>query len=242
VDKTRLLERIRKGQIVVEEAFAGLKEAERNQVGTLEKWAAKDVLAHIAAWQLRWVAWLGPLGDGKPLAAEGPEPVEEDNQANARIFAKNQARSWDLVHGDYQTASRQILRLAPLLSEEDLNTPQRFAWLKDRTLARSLAATFYWHVQAHLAYLFVDRKEPARAVEIAEKFAAQVGADEPAAERGTALYNLACFCALAGRSDLALPNLKTALAIHPELIELSKKDTDLDSLRGLPEFKAIYAG
>ena len=240
MDKAKLLERIQQGQAIVESAFAGLKDAERIEVGTLEKWAARDVLAHITAWQMRWVEWLSPLSEGKPLAEEGPEPVEDENQANAKIFAKNQGRSWDQIHSDYQTTSQQILRLAALLSEHDLNMPQRFAWLTDQTFASRLSGTFYWHVQAHLAYFFFDRKEPARAVEIAEKFAAQVGADEPAKERGTALYNLACFSALAGRSETALANLKTALSIYPELIELSKKDTDLDSLRGLAEFESVY--
>ncbi len=240
MNKTKWVERIQKGQTFVEGALAGLSETERNRVGTLEKWAAKDVLAHITAWQLRWVDWLSPLGEGKPLAEEGPESVEDDNTANAKIYAKNQARSWDQVHGDYQTASRQILRLVPLLSEEDLKTPRRFAWLKDRTLERSLAATFYWHVQAHLVQIFLDRKEPSRVVKIAEEFSSQVGADEPAVERGTALYNWACYCALAGQPEWAMPKLKTALSIHPGLIELSKTDTDLDSLRQLPEFKAMY--
>jgi hypothetical protein len=242
VNKAKLLKRLAQGQTFVENAFAGLSDAERKKTGTMEHWSAKDTLAHITAWQMRWVDWLSPLGEGKPLGEAGPEPVEDENQANAKIFAKNQVRSWELVHSDYQTVSRQILRLGDLLSEQDYTMPQRFAWLKEQTLAARLSGTFYWHVQAHLAYLFVDRKEPARAVKVAEEFALQVGADEPAKERGTALYNLACFCALAGKSETALANLKTALTIHPELIELSKKDTDLDSLRGLAEFQSVYKG
>ena len=240
MDKAKLLERIRKGQTFVENAFAELSDAERNQAGTMEHWSAKETLAHITAWQMRWVDWLSPLGEGKPLSEEGPAPVDDDNQANANIFAKNQGRSWDLVHADYQTASRRILRLGFLLSQHDISTPQRFAWLKEQTIAARLSGTFYWHVQAHLAYLFLDRKEPARAVKVAQEFSAQVGDDEPAKERGTARYNLACFCALAGKSEIALSNLKAALSIDPGLIELSKKDTDLDSLRGLGEFESVY--
>ena len=241
MDKSKLLELIQKGQGFVEGAFAGLSEAERNQVGTLEHWAAKDALAHITAWQMRWVEWLSPLGTGQPLDEAGLAQVD-DNEENARIFALYQHRPWVQVHADYQGASAQILRLAAVLSEQDLNSPQRFAWLNGQTVARRLIGTFYWHVQAHLAYLFVDRKEPGRAVEIAEKFAVQVGDDEPAKDRGTARYNLACFCALAGEPDMAIANLKTALSLDPELIELSKTDTDLDSLRQLSAFKAMYAG
>jgi hypothetical protein len=42
---------------------------------------------------------------------------------------------------------------------------------------------------------------------------------------------------LAGKPEMAISNLKTALSLDPELIELSKKDSDLDSLRALPEFQ-----
>jgi hypothetical protein len=240
MDKTELLERIQKGQTFVEGAFAKLSDAERNQVGTLEQWLAKDTLAHITAWQTRWVDWLLPLGEGKPLDVEGPAPVEDDDRANAKIFAANQRRSWTEIHADYQNASRQILKLAALLSEEDLNAPPRFAWLEQQTLARRFSGTFYWHLQEHLARLFIKRKNPARALEIAEEFSRQVGADEPAADRAIALYNLACYAALMGRQEIAIPNLKTALSLDPKMIEWSKQDTDLDSLRGSPEFESVY--
>jgi hypothetical protein len=46
---------------------------------------------------------------------------------------------------------------------------------------------------------------------------------------------------LTGRREIALTNLKTALSLYPELIEWSKKDSDLDSLREESEFKALYA-
>jgi uncharacterized damage-inducible protein DinB len=240
MNKSKLLDRIQRGQILVEAAFGELTDAERNQTGTMEHWSAKDTLAHIAAWQSRWVSWLAPLADDKPFADEGPEPVEEEDRANAKIFAEFQPCSWEQIHAAYQTASRRILRLVALLSEEDSSTPRRFAWLKEQTLAARLSGTFYWHVQDHLARMFLARREPERAIKVAEEFSSQVGADEPARERGVAFYNLACYCALAGKSALAISNLKPAFSIYPELIELSKKDTDLDMLRGLAEFESVY--
>ena len=142
MNKSKLLDRIRKGQIIVESAFGDLTEGERNQSGTMEHWSAKDTLAHTTAWQFRWVSWLAPLADDKPLAAEGPEPVEEEDQANSKIFAEYQPRPWEQIHMAYQTASRGILRVIPLLSEEDSSTPGPFSWLKDQTLAARLSGTF----------------------------------------------------------------------------------------------------
>jgi hypothetical protein len=50
------------------------------------------------------------------------------------------------------------------------------------------------------------------------------------------LYNLACFEALAGDTDSALVHLEEAIAIHPEVREWSKSDSDFDSIRADPRF------
>ena len=244
MNKAKLLERIQKGQTIVEGTFANLSDAERNQAGTLEHWAAKDTLAHIAAWQTRWVNWLSPLAEGKPLSDENRPQIDEaddENRANAEIFAANQQRSWAQIQTDYQNASRQILKLAALLSEEDLNSPPRFASHKQETLARRLAGTFFCHLLEHLTRFFIERQNPARALEIAEEFSRSIDADDTTAERGTALYNLACYAALTGQREIAFANLKTALSLYPELIEWSKQDSDLASLREEPAFDALYA-
>jgi quercetin dioxygenase-like cupin family protein len=56
------------------------------------------------------------------------------------------------------------------------------------------------------------------------------------------LYNLACCEALAGRSEDAIGHLRTALELAPEqLLELAKKDTDLDALRDEPGFQQLLA-
>ena len=56
-----------------------------------------------------------------------------------------------------------------------------------------------------------------------------------------ALYNLACFYATTGQPDKALPLLPEALRLRPDLVEWSKEDSDLDTLRDMPAFQALYA-
>ena len=55
-------------------------------------------------------------------------------------------------------------------------------------------------------------------------------------------YNLACVYALSGLKDKALPALKEAFALNPGLLEWSKQDSDLNSLRQEPEFLALFSG
>jgi hypothetical protein len=59
--------------------------------------------------------------------------------------------------------------------------------------------------------------------------------------QGTNLYNDACYQALFGDRERAVEILEKALSLNPELTEWSKQDSDLDSLRKMKAFKAIYS-
>lgn len=57
---------------------------------------------------------------------------------------------------------------------------------------------------------------------------------------GLNLYNLACAYAVTGRADRALALLSEALRLDSDLVETSKHDPDLDTLRDDPAFQAIF--
>ena len=58
---------------------------------------------------------------------------------------------------------------------------------------------------------------------------------------GLALFNLSCCEALLGRTDDAIRHLGQALDAAPGLRENAETDTDLDSLRADPRFRALVA-
>jgi len=55
-------------------------------------------------------------------------------------------------------------------------------------------------------------------------------------DSGQLNYQLACFCALAGRRDEALDHLAIAVANDPRVAEWASDDSDLDSIRDDPAF------
>jgi hypothetical protein len=55
-------------------------------------------------------------------------------------------------------------------------------------------------------------------------------------------YNLACLEALEGNRDAAITALRAAVQARPELAEWARKDDDLASLPGDPEFEALTGG
>jgi len=58
---------------------------------------------------------------------------------------------------------------------------------------------------------------------------------------GAARYNLACFYALSGQNEKAMNELREALQLRPDLLEWSKQDADLATLRHLPAYQALYS-
>lgn len=52
-------------------------------------------------------------------------------------------------------------------------------------------------------------------------------------------YNLACLNAIRGEIKLALAQLKKAVSLDPTVRDWARKDTDLENLRHLPEFKEL---
>ncbi|NNG06716.1 MAG: tetratricopeptide repeat protein [Desulfobacteraceae bacterium] len=55
-------------------------------------------------------------------------------------------------------------------------------------------------------------------------------------------YNLACLHAIKGEATQSLVHLRKAVALDRSARDWARKDTDLENLRGLPEFEAIIGG
>jgi tetratricopeptide (TPR) repeat protein len=55
-------------------------------------------------------------------------------------------------------------------------------------------------------------------------------------DNASLLYNLACYESLAGEDESALANLQRAVELDPGLREHARSDSDLDRIRGHPDF------
>jgi len=89
--------------------------------------------------------------------------------------------------------------------------------------------------------LSMQRGDREAAVQLQEALLAVArGAQLPPETIGVVLYNEACFFAINGWPEKALSLLPEALRVRPTLVEWSKHDSDLDSLRADPRFQALY--
>jgi len=216
--------------------ITGLSETQRAQVGTLDKWSAKDNVAHITFWQRHQIQVVQMLERG-----ETPAKMPDDNEQNAIIFQAHCDQSWSEVISAAESAYADLLALLETYTDADVTIPNRLPSPRNNPLWRSFLSDGYTHPLFHYADFYLEHGDIARATTLHERLAqgtAGLGDDEA---HGIADYNLACFYAKTGRKDLALALLPKALKLSPNLVDWSKEDPDLISLHGEKAYLALYS-
>jgi hypothetical protein len=174
------------------------------------------------------LAWDERAVDNHQAALQGvPLPSYGDtDDANNEIFLAHRDMSWEDIQRKVDAVHQKVTAWLDAQAEDDLTDPARFAWLNNRTLWGRIVGNSVIHPLLHLAESLVP---PLLAL-----------SDAPA-WRSATLYNLACYYALAGLKDKAIAKLGEAFQIDSSLVEWSKEDADLNSLRDDPAFQALYS-
>ena len=228
----KLIEEVRAEEQVL---WDSLSDDERNVAGEIDRWAPKDHLAHATFWTERLVTQLQAATGGEP-----PQKIDDFHKTNAEVYAANKDRSWEDVLPWATEVNRQFHTALDAVSEEMLEGTPQSEGAGGQPLWQNVAFTGVYHPIHHVADVYHARGEFEGAHALQERNAEGLASlDDSDAWQGRFQYNLACVYALQGKSQQALALLTTALKRTPNLIEWSKQDDDLDSLRELPEFQAL---
>jgi hypothetical protein len=231
--KTRLIQLLDLSRSFQQQLIADLDPVERNANGTWENWSVKDELAHVIAWQMNSLARIAAL-----IHAEPAPDFSDYETINQAIYRTNHERSLAEVAAEGDRAYTDFVTLIQSLSEEGLIQPAPFSGQEPRSLAAQIMSNGFEHPVVHFADHYRRRGDLAKAAQLHEASVAAV-ADLPE-WYGSARYNLACFYALNGQTDKAVPELREALQLRPDLLEWSKQDADLASLRDDLAYQALY--
>jgi tetratricopeptide (TPR) repeat protein len=200
-------------------------------------WDARDNLHHMASWKERWVRWLEAPASGRASLV-----VDDIDAFNDRLAQEGRAKSWEDVAGAAATVNGQLRGAIEGLSEEQLQEQvPALSSLEKRPLWRRLLLVGFTHPVDHLADFLWARGDMAEARRLRVAAVDQV---KEAFGEGDAyavlVYNLACFDALHGRRTEAVAEVREALRIDPGLSQWAAQDSELESLRGLPEYEELY--
>ncbi|TFH35756.1 MAG: ClbS/DfsB family four-helix bundle protein [Anaerolineales bacterium] len=213
-----------------------MNDDQRNRSGKIDDWASKDHLAHANFWTDRVIAQLKIA-----LGEETPERLGDFTKTNEETFVLFKDHSWQKLQLWSEQVHNQLLEALASIPAEDLEDPERFEWTNHRPLWNQVVFTGVYHRIQHACDTLTLCDKAEHVMEIQEQFSQMMEALDDSPEwRGNTQYNLACYYALDGNLEAALETIQAALGLNPKLIEWSKQDSDLDSLRELPEFQALY--
>jgi hypothetical protein len=236
--KTKLIAVIEHGEADQASLVALLTGAEKAAIGEPDHWAVKDQIAHLNFWRDRTLRRLIAVRDG----VEPPGPSPDFQPENERNFAAQQHRPWGEIIAESDRLFRETKQVIPQLTDAQLTEPVKIGTDNEIRLAERVVSDFMEHPAEHLTQLYRERGETARA-EQQERASVEVISElfgKNNTMYGYAIYNLGCFYARAGKVDQAIAAVGEALPLIPSLVEWSKQDIDLDSLRNLPAFQALY--
>ncbi len=227
--KTIVLDLLQQGHRDEAACLQELGETERTAMGTLERWSAKDHMAHRTFWHQDLIGKVTAIGTHQ----EVPPGEESDDQINAMVFEEQKLHPWSALHAESERVYAELIQLIEQLSEADLTAPNRFASITGGSpLYTAFLGSCYEHDQEHLAQYYSDRHDLPQAIQIRERCANRVlQAEVPQWVKGWFLYNLACFYAQQNQLEKAAARLQEAVAFAPRLKERSQSDPDLVALR-----------
>jgi hypothetical protein len=134
------------------QAIAGLLANEAAADGVMAGWSAKDLLAHVTAWEAELLKAMAQGRAGKRPAYADLTAADEDafNEKWRKEFKK---KPLDQVLADLGEVHNHMLRQAAKLEEAELSDPARFAWTDGQPLAAVIADGAPAHKREHAAQI-----------------------------------------------------------------------------------------
>ncbi|HEU5439237.1 MAG TPA: rhodanese-like domain-containing protein [Ktedonobacterales bacterium] len=242
--KTLVRELLREARVREEAMVATLSATEREAIGTLESWSAKDTISQIAFWKHLQTGKLQTALRGEPLPEWTSSAVVDP--LNAANYAHWQRQPWEAIAAESLRAYQGLLTQVEAMSERELADDSRDGGaLWPETLGNGI-----WYPYTELIRVAERRGDSAGRLRIVQERLASnervlkvlISTGATKESRANQMYNLACYYTLADNADRALALLAEAFYTRRGLMALAQHDSDLDGLRELPAFQALFAG
>ncbi len=101
----------------------------------IEHWGPKDILAHVTEWEQMCLGWYraGVAGKNPSLPADGYN-WREVPALNEQIYQKHRERPLHEIKKAYYASYREIVKTIRGIDEEEMFTPERYAWTRKNAM------------------------------------------------------------------------------------------------------------
>src|SRR5579884_3410418 len=136
LSKARLLAELHNENASWQALLDEIGEANMTQPEVAGGWSIKDIVAHITGWRRRTVQrFQAALKREEVAPPPWPPELQEVDEINDWIYQANRDRSLAAVLNDERAVFQQLVDIIAAFPEQDLQDPQRFAWLEGETLS-----------------------------------------------------------------------------------------------------------
>ncbi len=148
LDKTRMLKLAETEHRLLLNTIARLTPDQFLEPGVTGEWSAKDLLAHLTAWEQMFLSWYraGMRGETPHTPAEGLTWKWADlHLLNERIFQAHRDETSVEVLEKFEASYHETLDEIGRMEENDLHDTTRFAWMRGGRLSGYIKANTYNH-------------------------------------------------------------------------------------------------
>ncbi len=119
----------------LEQNLVGLAPGDMITPGVVGDWSVKDVLAHLADWEAHMPVWLAAARRGENVAEiEAGLNWKQIDELNERIYLRHKDQTLEEVLAYYQETHRQFMEMVREMSEDEMLTPGRYAFIGKGTV------------------------------------------------------------------------------------------------------------
>lgn len=217
--------------------WSALSEDQKQVPGELQRWSAKDHIAHVTYWRDVYTQRLRAAISGGTI----PPPDPDYLHTNDVVFEEHRNDRWDAIMNWARQSQYDLIRAVEAIDEPSLVDAQKFDFTNGRPLWQHIALSEGYHPYAHLCDLLLMTSDFAEAEQIQlDLFKTLSALEDSPAWQGNQRYNLACFYAQHEHPERAIELLDESFSMNPALLDWSQQDSDLDALRELTDFQALY--
>src|SRR5690606_9744492 len=135
MDKQGLIEKIQHEAAEWDKFLGGVGEERMEQPGAAGGWTFRDVVAHLATWHERSLAWLEAAAHNNTPSPFWFAGWDEDDdkvveRTNAWIFQKNRTRSLSDVLDESRQQFQRMEKLVRELPESKLFDANQYEWME----------------------------------------------------------------------------------------------------------------
>jgi len=238
---SRVLELLTRGQADQDTLGAHLSPEDRAARGELRAWTPKDHVAHNNFWRRDAVQRLRAALEG----SAPPDTEQDDAQTlliNDRVFSEQRETSWERLVAETAVLRGETASLIQRIAAEDLTERDRYPWQRGGSLKGLIFVNWYDHPAEHWTDIYLSRGDLDHALDLRQVVVATAAELFPDDRKlfSYIAYKLGALYARNGRSDDAIRSIGEALAANAALVDWARDDSDLEALRALPAFQAVY--